>query len=105
MAITSPFPGMDPWLEQQWGDVHARLVTYASDQLRGKLPKGLRARMQERVFVEPVFGDGRAVYPDVRVVEHGRGGVALAAPTGAAVGEPVVIHLDDEPVTQSYIEI
>ncbi len=38
----NPFPGMDPYLEQHWGDVHHRLVQYASDQLQEHLPADLR---------------------------------------------------------------
>lgn len=52
MPRSSPFPGMDPYLEQHWGDVHQRFMTYACDQLQEHMPKGLRARMEERVFVE-----------------------------------------------------
>lgn len=48
----SPFPGMDPWLEQFWGDVHHRLVNYACDQLEEYLPAGLVAHLEERVYVE-----------------------------------------------------
>ncbi|MDB5301257.1 MAG: hypothetical protein JWO87_2920 [Phycisphaerales bacterium] len=48
----NPFPGMNPYLEQRWGDVHAALVTYARDRLQEALPDDLRARMQERVFIE-----------------------------------------------------
>jgi len=29
--MASPFPGMDPYLEQFWRDVHARLIIYAAD--------------------------------------------------------------------------
>ena len=43
---------MDPYLEQHWLDVHHRLATYACDQLQRKLPRDLRARIEERVFVE-----------------------------------------------------
>jgi hypothetical protein len=50
--MPSPFPGMDPYLEESWGDVHHRLITYAADQLQTTLPKDLRARVEERVFVE-----------------------------------------------------
>ena len=49
--MPSPFPGMDPYLERHWGDVHTRLITYSSDQLQTVLPKDLRARVQERVVV------------------------------------------------------
>lgn len=32
----SPFPGMDPYLETHWGDLHSRLVVYMSDQITAK---------------------------------------------------------------------
>lgn len=71
MIATNPFPGMNPYLEHRWGDVHASLVTYARDLLQDNLPDSLRARMQERVFVES-FGDAeRGFYPDVHVYEQG----------------------------------
>jgi hypothetical protein len=52
LLMKSPFPGMDPYLEARWGDVHQRLITYAADQLAPRLPADLRARVEERVFVE-----------------------------------------------------
>ena len=92
--MASPFPGMDPYLEEFWRDVHARLVIYASDQLQSRLPGDLRARVEERVVVEPLAGEGRSVYPDVRVVERGRAeGAAAAADT--AIAEPLVVRLPD----------
>ncbi len=39
----SPFPGMDPYLEPFWGDVHQRLIVYSSDVLQKLLPGDLRA--------------------------------------------------------------
>jgi Protein of unknown function (DUF4058) len=104
--MPSPFPGMDPYLEQHWGDVHHRLITYASDQLQERLPGGLRARVEERIFVESERGNGRSVYPDIRVVEHRRRAATSPPPAGGlAVAEPLVIHFPDEPMTQGYIEI
>jgi hypothetical protein len=47
----NPFPGMNPWLETHWGDVHTRLTTYACDHLQPLLPAGLRARSEEYVSV------------------------------------------------------
>ncbi len=116
--MKSPFPGMDPYLERHWGDVHQALVTYIRDWLQDRLPLDLRARMQERVYIEhPEFGR-RECYPDVRVLERPRGSsrsaaTALAEPAtttetgnGEVVpAEPLVIHLDIEPVTEGYIEI
>lgn len=108
--MNSPFPGMDPYLEMHWRDVHHRLVTYAADQLQSKLPSDLVARTEEQVYVEPYDFDGgyrRVIYPDVRVTEHpGRpngGGVAIATSAETAA-EPLVVYLP-EPTTEGYIEI
>lgn len=56
MAIKSPFPGMDPYLEAHWRDVHASLVIYLRDRLQPGLPRDLRARVEERVFIETDLG-------------------------------------------------
>jgi hypothetical protein len=103
--MKSPFPGMDPYLEEHWRDIHHSFLTYARDDLQEYLPNDLRARLEERVYVEPEYEDGRGIYPDVRVVEHpGRGGgVALAAEV--EVAEPLIIHAESEPATEGFIEI
>src|SRR5437773_8502199 len=67
--MNSPFPGMDPYLEQHWGDVHHNLITFAQGMLNERLPADLRARVEERVLVE-LPGEDRHYYPDVRVIEH-----------------------------------
>jgi hypothetical protein len=105
-AMQSPFPGMDPYLEQHWGDVHSSLVIYARDQLQLGLPEDLLARVEERVFVESSEGPCRAMFPDVRVIEHGpRGQAAVAVRDGVAVAEPYIIHVDEEPVTETFINV
>jgi hypothetical protein len=97
---------MDPYLEQFWGDVHARLVIYACDHLQSLLPRDLRARVEERVFVDAPHSGERDVYPDIRVVERGRGPAAATAPaSGVTVAQPLILHLADEPVTETFIEI
>ena len=106
-TMRSPFPGMDPYLEQFWGDVHHTIITYARGALQRELPSGLIARVDERVFVEPSEGQGRNIVPDVRVVERGRPQErGIGTGNGVAVAEPLVIHLDQsEPVRQGFIEI
>ncbi len=105
--MRSPFPGIDPYLEQYWGDVHHRMITYSCDSIQKQLPGDLLARVDERVFVEPAEGRPRNIVPDVRVVERGRrGSQGLRTGNGIAVAEPLVVHLEpDEPVRQGYIEI
>jgi hypothetical protein len=103
--MQSPFPGMDPYLEQHWGDVHHNLITFAQGLLNDLLPRDLRARVEERVLVE-LPSDERVYYPDVRVVEHergGQGGTAVAI-AGVTVAEPLEVPLL-EPETQGFLEI
>jgi uncharacterized protein DUF4058 len=103
--MSSPFPGMDPYLEQHWGDVHHSFITYARDQLRPKLPRDLRARVEERVFVESPIGRERSLVPDVRIFERGRGRSGSFASAGSlSVAEPLILEVD-EPITQGFIEI
>lgn len=37
----SPFPGMDPYLERHWRDVHASLIFLAKSALQSQLGEGL----------------------------------------------------------------
>lgn len=108
--MDNPFPGMDPWMEQQWGDAHHRLIIYASDALRLVLPPDLKPRVQERVFIDTAFGPERNIYPDLRVVQHARvrrpvPREVTATATATALAEPLVIELGDEPMTEGFIEI
>jgi hypothetical protein len=105
--MKSPFPGMDPYLETYWREVHQRLVIYSGDVLQTLLPEPLHARVEERVFVESEAPRYRSIYPDVHVVEQ-RPRSAAPKPSPAAelaVDEPLLVHLDDEPLTQGFIEI
>jgi len=107
--MKSPFPGMDPYLERHWGDVHASLVTYARDQIQPRLPGDLRARMQERVVIQPPTIVDHPIFPDVRVVERarleaGERGVAVAEPEVDALAEPLVFRVSETAV-ERFIEI
>lgn len=103
--MPSPFPGMDPWLEYHWGDVHTRFITYAAMQLQPRLPLDLRARIEERVAVESEDDVGFLV-PDVRVVERPKVEYTTAPELGGiAVEEPIISHIPSEEVTERFIEI
>jgi Protein of unknown function (DUF4058) len=106
----SPFPGMDPYLETDWLDVHTRLVNLICDQLQEQLPEDLCARMESRVLVEDENDEGlQPQHPDVRVVELGgrNGGTAVLESPRIAGVEPdlYVAEARGEPATQRHIEI
>jgi hypothetical protein len=105
--MPSPFPGMDPYLEAHWRDIHQRLVTYTCDALQDNLPPELRARLEERVVLEKPEGIGNGLFPDVRVIHSSRpsGEQPERAAGGVAVAEPLVVAADDEPLTEGLVEI
>jgi hypothetical protein len=106
--MPSPFPGMDPYLEAHWRDVHASLIIYTRDALQGVLPSSLRARVEESVLLETPKGLGdHPLFPDVRVVEYASTGnlVETRRETGVAVVEPLLVEAEPEPVTETFIEI
>src|SRR4051812_6345261 len=109
-VMNSPFPGMDPYLEQHWGDVHQAFITYLRDAIQLRLPGDLRARMQERVYIELPDEGRHESYPDVRVFEYprrepGTGEVADPGGPAVAVAEPVLVDLGLAMRTESFIEV
>lgn len=102
--MPSPFPGLDPYLEQFWGDVHTAFMVYARDQISDQLPADLQARIEESLSVDHDEGS-RTVYPDASIVELPLGNGALQATSHVAVAEPILIPLPDELPTHRHIEI
>lgn len=102
----NPFPGMNPYLEASWGDVHSSLVIYSRDQINEQLPEGLQARVEESVSVAGDDEDSVSVaYPDARIVERNEWSYdAEATPGGIAVATPIYIALQERP-TERHIEI
>ena len=103
----SPFPGMDPYLEQSWRDVHHSLCTYSRDDIQAQLSGGLIARVDERLIVELPAEQARALYPDVRVVERPGhfGESGNATPTATGVAEPYTVEVEPEARYEGFIEI
>jgi hypothetical protein len=67
--MPSPFPGMDPWLENpsQFAGLHSQLVTYAVELLQPQLlSRGYFVAPNERVWVEE---SQRDILPDGAVLQ------------------------------------
>ncbi len=105
----SPFPGMDPWLERHWGDIHQALITYSRDALNERLPGDLRCQTEERVYVGPDPALAHTRKPDVYVMERNApaGNAAAAMPITTTVGEvePITVLLEPEPTHEAYLTI
>src|SRR6267154_3459731 len=102
--MKSPFPGMDPYLESHWSDVHHSLIQYTRDALQPALPGDLLARVEERVFLETESEPSKYIIPAAHVSQlHDE--APWSGGSGTAIAEPLIFEVPNEPVTEGYIEI
>ena len=108
--MPSPFPGMDPYLEDPdvFPDFHDSFVTYLRESLQPQLPAPYYAAIGRLAWIEV---SERFIGPDVDVVEPWRpdraswesgGGVAVADRSAAA---PLVIHVPHDERIEPLVEI
>jgi hypothetical protein len=107
--MPSPFPGMDPYLEQSgaWGDFYLEFISCLRSTLRRQLPRNYNARIQERVTViESLEVPPRSLEPDLIVARRKGMSVPHERSAGAALLEQVTVPLIlPEEERQHYIEI
>lgn len=109
VQTTNPFPGMNPYLERFWPDVHTVLIGYIRDAISGDLPPDLKARVEERVSIDDEQQE-RQYIPDVSIEEAWRGGrlPPTWAPSpdaggGIAAAKPQLIVLDES--KERWVEV
>lgn|SRR5487761_1150139 len=108
--MKSPFPGMDPFLEQPayWSDFHATFINYWREAIADLLPPAYEAALGERVYLVETGPDAHKLgYPDVAVTHEQSPPPARPAPVvAAATLEPVTVPLTMlEGPRETYIEI
>lgn len=106
---TSPFPGMDPFLERpaKWSSVHTRLINAISDQLAERLAPNFYVEIEERVTLT-LAADPKVrpqIEPDVYLVRA----PVFSTPTGTAtpsITAPTLVEaVYTEEIRQRYLEI
>lgn len=109
MTKDNPFPGMNPFLERHWSDVHTALIGYIRDALAEQLPPELKARSEERITLHDAEGKVVGLRADVAVVESWKRGVPprwkpdAAKDGGLVATEPQIVMFPEE--TERWIEI
>lgn len=112
--MTSPFPGMDPYLEgEMWQEFHDTLANAIRTQLMPALqPKYVALLAKRYVMDRPVMGilglepGERAFYPDVHVVQAEQPARAgSGSPLAVAEPSAVVYSVLDEEVPVLSVEI
>jgi hypothetical protein len=110
--MPSPFPGMDPFLEDPavFPDLHDTLITYLREAINAVLPPPYYARGSARVWIEPVR---RHVEPDVDVLRRppagngnaGTGTGAISAGGVAVATESVIVRVQQEEIREPFLEV
>ena len=96
--MASPFPGMDPFLEDPaiWPDFHATFINYWREWINDRLPGNYDARINERATLIEVEEPKKSIVPDVAIVRHE---TREASSGGVATIAELELELELEPVT------
>lgn len=103
--MTSPFPGMDPYLERHWLDVHTALIGELRRVLNRGLPADLIARAEERVAIESDDDLTRRIGPDVRVFSPSTADPAEGAGGGVVIEAPYKLVVELDPIIERFVRI
>lgn len=101
--MPSPFPGMDPYLEDPtiWPDVHASLISAIKRQLQPRLVPHYYANIGERLYVEDVR---QALYPDPTFLKS-RAATRREGGTATLMADEPPIFAFDVRHREPYLEI
>lgn len=106
--MLSPFPGMDPFLEDpvEWSSVHARLIVSLSDLLAEAVSPDFVVKIEQRVYLTaPDDVESRQqIIPDVYLVKEPQPAI-VAATAGTIVPATVIEPSYDLELRDRYIEI
>ena len=103
MHHDNPFPGMNPFMEQSWPDVHATLITYIRDELSPALPDDLTSKSEMRICVVDEATGASHYRSDIPILEDPvdswKSGLAPVwspetTDPACTVTAPVILHVD-----------
>jgi hypothetical protein len=104
--MQSPFPGMDPYLEARWSDVHVALIQILKEAIQPNLPADLRARAEERLLLETIAKDPITTYRgDVALIQSTRRSGQRRASGGLTTVEPYLIEFQEAPEVDRFLQI
>ena len=105
--MPSPFPGMNPYLEQPelWSECHSRMIVAIADALDDLLSRAYRVAIEKRVYLSQDDESLLIGIPDVAIVAP-RSEASAIPQSATAVAEPVTVELPNlEEVQERYLEI
>lgn len=108
--MPSPFPGMDPYLENPdiWPDFHDAFASEIRRELNRLLPQPYYARLEMRPELGIVEDEGppRRIIPDVVAEHHGpTAATAVAIPPRSEISPSVAFTVHGELLRHHFVEI
>jgi hypothetical protein len=110
--MPSPFPGIDPFLEDQgyWKELHSAFLLWTQHALTERVPEAYEVRIEERLsqVYEPDVDTKRGTWPDIAVLRTAGPSGAGFATSGTMTLEPVALTLPRyrvEEMSEARIEI
>jgi len=108
--MPSPFPGMDPYLENRsvFPDFHDGFIAYLREAIQPRLPEPYYAALGRRAWVEI---SERFVGPDVNVIAPGshrlpsRSHISSIETATMEVTQPVVVTVPHDEQSETLVEI
>jgi hypothetical protein len=104
MSDRSPFPGMDPWLENLWESVHVRLIVSLCNQIGLGLPSGLLAEVETSVYVLEGGDERGRPKPDVSIFRS-PGAAGTGSGASAVASHPYLISIAAQPARDRHVVI
>lgn len=106
--MKSPFPGMDPFLEDPngWQDFHTKFLVEMSHTISTSVSPNFFVRVEERVYLtEPDFTKRQFYKPDVTVIKSPRSTRETTTAYGIVTPPVTVEPLFDPEIKDRYLEI
>lgn len=107
--MPSPFPGMNPYLEQPdvWHDFHQRFVPRIAESLANQIRPEYIAKIDDHIYIHELAGEERVLLgrPDVSVL-HSGGDVAPST-ADRAIAAPAIGQISPtvDKIHEPFIEI
>ncbi len=106
--MSSPFPGMNPYLEQEdaWHDFHERFMPATADRLAAQVDPRYIVKIDEHIYVHELSGEQRQFLGRADVAVAQRSPAANAAAATPVLAAPVEGYLPAVDVERlSFVEI
>jgi len=86
-----PFPGLNPYFEKEWFQVHPTMIALALSRLQRQMPHDLRVSIEQGMKISTRTADSKSIQPDVSIWKVREDTLLDSAPPNFA--PPVILEV------------